>query len=302
MNAPRSIPTLERSDHGGLCVHHRPASIDPPRLRLHFAHANGFHAPTYAPLLACVDPEVEIHAMDLRGHGQSTAKASPDELESWDTYGDDLRGYLETVPGPLVLAGHSLGAIVSLAAARGLADRVRGVLLIEPVVIPRPLRRAFFTARSLGLEPKIPLARAALRRKWHFESPEAALHRYEGRGAFASWQPSFVQNYVAHGLKPRSAGGVRLACHPAWEARTFSTAPLHPLEGLEALRCPVTVLVGTEGSTCPETSVRELRRLAPGARVRRVEGASHFLPMESPEVVLGELDRLFRLAGLRAGA
>jgi pimeloyl-ACP methyl ester carboxylesterase len=306
MNAPRPTPTFERTFHEGLCVHRRPASIAAveaaPRTRLHFAHANGFHAQTYAPLLACVDPGAEVLAMDLRGHGQSTAKAVPDDLVSWDTYADDLRAYLETVPGPLVLAGHSLGAIVSIKAASALGDRVRGLLLVEPVVIPRPIRFAFSAARALGLAPKSPLARAALRRKWHFESPEAALHRYEGRGAFSSWQSSFVQSYVAHGLHPRSSGGVRLACHPAWEARTFATAPLRPLAGLEALRCPVTVLVAEQGSTCPPASVKELGRLAPGARVRRLEGASHFLPMERPEIVLGELDRLLRLAEARARA
>src|SRR5690606_27577175 len=108
------------------------------------------------------------------------------------------------------------GGIVSLMAAAKLAERVRGLFLVEPVVIPARSRLLLKAARSLGLEDRFPLARAALRRKWHFESPEAALHRYEGRGAFASWQPTFVRSYVEHGFHPQTTGGVRLACHPAW--------------------------------------------------------------------------------------
>jgi pimeloyl-ACP methyl ester carboxylesterase len=302
MNAPLQTLAFDRRVHEGLCVHRRSASIEPPRMRLHFAHANGFHAQTYAPLLTRVDAGVEVHAMDLRGHGRSTATAVPEELTSWDRYADDLRSYLETVPGPLVLAGHSLGGVVSIKAAAALGERVRGLLLVEPVVIPMPMRMAFAAAQRLGLGPRVPLARAALRRRWHFESPEAALHRYEGRGAFASWQPSFVQSYVEHGFLPQSTGGVRLACHPAWEAKTFTTPPLRPLAGLESLRCPITLITAGQGSTCPAVSVRELRRLAPGARVLHVESASHFLPMEAPELVLGELHRLVRLAEARAGA
>src|SRR5699024_8586001 len=168
----------------GFCVHVMEAQTPKPRLALHFAHANGFHGPTYAPLLEAIDPSIEVHAMDLRGYGASTADADPKALRSWKTYADDLCDYLETIETPLVLAGHSMGGTISMQAAARLGGRVRGLFLVEPVVIPKRLRVAVELIRAAGLTPPMPLADGALRRKSHFESKEAALERYRGRGAF----------------------------------------------------------------------------------------------------------------------
>lgn len=65
---------------------------------------------------------------DYSGHGRSGGRFEDGTLSRW--LGDAL-AVLETIPGPLVLAGSSMGGWIALLAARWLA-RVAGLLLIAP--------------------------------------------------------------------------------------------------------------------------------------------------------------------------
>ena len=53
--------------------------------------------------------------------------------------------------------------------------------------------------------------------------------------------------------------------------------------------CPIVVIRGTIASTCVASEATLFERA--GARVITVEGASHFLPMENPQLVRDEIQR-----------
>ena len=94
---------------------------------LHFAHANGFNAQTYVRLLGPLSERFRIVAWDARGHGLTNASADPAMLgRDWSVYVDDLCAVVETLGEPLVLAGHSLGAVVSMELAASGHDLVQG--------------------------------------------------------------------------------------------------------------------------------------------------------------------------------
>jgi pimeloyl-ACP methyl ester carboxylesterase len=260
---------------------------------LHFAHATGFNAETYRSLLSPLAGQFHIYASDARGHGFSTLPAVPERNASWTTYRDDLVRMLDALGGPpVVLAGHSMGATTSLMAAARRPARVAGLVLIEPVIVPW---RAWLLARLPGvlrLRNMPNLAdRAALRRD-RFPSYEAALAAYRGRGAFKSWSEEMLEDYLKGGLKIDPAtGDARLACAPAWEAATFRAAALDAAPFARRISCPLTVIYGTIGSTCRDDGAKELSRGHKDTRVVKVDGASHFLPMEKPELVRTELAR-----------
>jgi pimeloyl-ACP methyl ester carboxylesterase len=138
------------------------------------------------------------------------------------------------------------------------------------------------------------LAVRAERRRNLFPSFEVALNAYRGRGIFASWPDEMVADYLRGGLIDAGSGTLRLACTPQWEAAIFRGAPNDkaPLAG--AVRCPMTIIVGTKNSSTSEQQLSVVRKLHPDARIVVVEGASHFLPMEHPEIVREELLRLVR--------
>ncbi|HUO94331.1 MAG TPA: alpha/beta hydrolase [Rhizomicrobium sp.] len=259
---------------------------------LHFAHATGFNAQTYRGLLTPLADRFRIAAADQRGHGFSTLPTGPGLARNWTVYRDDLIRILDRLGmGPAILSGHSMGGTVSLMAAAAEPERVRGLVLVEPVMIPAVAGLLQVFARLRGSNPGPNLADRAEQRRDTFASFDAALTAYTGRGAFKSWQSGTLADYLHGGLiEDPETHAVKLACRPSWEAETFRTTPYGMARLVRRVKCPVTVLYGTIASTCRDSEAEVFRRA--GARVVRVDGASHFLPMEHPDLVREEIAKM----------
>ncbi len=257
---------------------------------LHFAHATGFNAETYMPLLTPLSDRMHILASDARGHGSTTLPTAPGMATGWKIYRKDLAQFLEaTSKAPAILAGHSMGATVSAMFAAAFPERVKGLILVEPVLIPGVLRLLnWIPFRPASMD----LASRAERRRGVFVSSDAAFTGYRGRGAFRTWPEEFLAAYLKGGLIPTGNGTeMRLACAPAWEAQTFRSAPFGATGLARKIRCPVTLLYA-EQSTPPESECRRFARLHGNTRLLKVPGTTHFLPMERPDLVQEEIARM----------
>lgn len=257
---------------------------------LHFAHATGFNGETYVPLLAPLSAHMRILASDARGHGLSTLHTAPRMARDWKIFQQDLARFLDaTTNRPVILAGHSMGAIVSATIAALWPERVKGLLLLEPVLIPKVVH----LVRWIPLRPpSLDLASRAERRRGTFSSFDAARVSYLGRGAFRTWPEEFLVAYLKGGLIPTGNGEeMRLACAPSWEAQTFRSTPIGAVDLARRIRCPVTLLYA-EHSTPPESECRAFARRHRGTRLIKVPGTTHFLPMERPDLVREEIERL----------
>jgi pimeloyl-ACP methyl ester carboxylesterase len=254
-------------------------------LPLNFTHANGFNAETYTSILAPLADDFHLLACDQRGHGFSSLPATPGLARNWTIFRDDLIAFLNRIAGaPVILAGHSMGATASLMAAAATPGRVRALVLFEPVLMTPVARQ--------GANPSPDLAERSLRRRATFPSPEAALESWRGRGIFRAWSDQMVEDYVRGGLKPSPDGTWTLTCTPAWESECFRETPTSISRFASALRCPITIVYGTIISTTFESEIAEIVRVRPDVRVVKVDGASHFLPMEHPEIVREEIARM----------
>jgi pimeloyl-ACP methyl ester carboxylesterase len=87
---------------------------------------------------------------------------------------------------------------------------------------------------------------------------------------------------------------VRLSCTPGWEVANYEAGPPNVWKGLSSIRVPVTIILAETRSTCPEESVQLLQKKLPSARIVRVPGSSHFLPMEQPDAVRLEMRLMAR--------
>jgi pimeloyl-ACP methyl ester carboxylesterase len=247
---------------------------------LHFAHANGFNAETYRSLLSPLAERFRIAASDARGHGFTTLPATPGLAQGWTVFRDDLRRVIERIaPDGAILAGHSMGATASLMLAAERPELVHALVLIEPVMMPKHVAPG---DNELSLR--------ALKRRDVFPSRDAAFEAYRGRGAFKTWPDEMIRDYIAGGFEPVE-GGVRLSCRPAWEAEDFRTTPPGVSELAAKLRCPLTLIHG-EGGTAGDSELAIVRGLCPAARIIAQPGATHFLPMEFPELVRREITNL----------
>lgn len=257
-----------------------------------FLHATGFCAQVYRHLIDRLGPDMRTVALDLRGHGHTTLPAHPFRLTGWDVHARDVSAAIRhlrrdgDLPPPRLIAGHSMGGASALLALGRDPEVARALLLIDPALIPRRINRLM----QLPFVPhlmrnRIPIARNAGKRRADFPDRAAVLQSYRGRGAFKTWLPGFLEDYVEGGFVDKPATGVTLRCTPAWEAATFA-AHRHDIHGaLRSLRVPVRMLAAEHGSI----SMREphlLQASAPGLAIEVLPGTTHFIPMEKPELVV----------------
>ncbi|MFP3942971.1 MAG: alpha/beta fold hydrolase [Alphaproteobacteria bacterium] len=250
-----------------------------------FVHANGLNARTYRQMLTPLAKRFRVIAPDLRGHGLSELPARPGPDHSWDIYVRDLIAFLEP-HGPVLLGGHSMGGAVSLMTAAARPDLVRGLAIAEPVILPPAFYWLMRLRRTLGWRGHVyPIARNAARRRAVWPSARAVFRAYRGRGAFRNWPREALEDYIAHGVRPRADGQVELACAPEWEAENFSAHCSRLWRHLSEVSCPVRVWCGTERSTFMPAARGRFRRVLPRARIEAIEGAGHFLPIEQPKIL-----------------
>lgn len=251
---------------------------------LHLANANGYPAPAYRRLVETLTPHYHVQAMVGR---PLWAGSRPEAIHSWRPLVDDLVQYLdERGARGWIGVGHSLGAVVSAAAALRRPELFGALVLVDPV-FPRPsLLTLFALFQKLGLAGWVhPLAPGARRRRRVFDSAEAMTARYRRAAVFNGLDDEALRDYVTAATRPVAGGkgAVELAWSPEWEARVYETGPLNLWGELHQLRMPVLAIRGGESDTFLPAGVRALRRRLPRMVVREVVGAGHLAPLEKPE-------------------
>lgn len=254
--------------------------------RLHWAHATGFNAKTYTPLLLELTPYFEVHTWDMRGHGESRSAGNPKTFRGWSTYYNDLVAVLDQASEPMWLAGHSIGATASLAAASMRPEKVKGLILIEPVLLDSRQGWALRLANWFGFADRIAMAAAAARRRASFASHEEAFQNYRTKKAFVTWSDEWLKAYVEHGFVANSNNEVELACSPGWESLTFQHTEPNAARWIRDPGCPIHVLAAAKGSTFPAMAHAAIQKRLPNARIEVIADATHFLPMEHTDLVV----------------
>ncbi len=194
-------------------------------VRLVFLHANGFNALAYCAVFEPLG--VHVVAFDMRGHGHSRDMPQPLNISNWHIFREDCAAFFDhhlpaLTDGPVVLAGHSFGAVSAVLAAPKIKDKIKGYVGFDPVSVPFLFRlTSALPGGRAYMKRRVPIARNAGRRKSLFEGPEAAFARWQGRGAFRGMPDEVLRDYIAGGLIPREDGKWELACNPRWEQAIF---------------------------------------------------------------------------------
>ncbi len=84
----------------------------------------------FVPMIPALSSRWHLHALDHRGHGGSSRSKSGYLVR--DYVRDAVAFVQEQVQGPVVLYGHSLGAMVAAGVAAELTQQVQGVVMEDP--------------------------------------------------------------------------------------------------------------------------------------------------------------------------
>ena len=252
-------------------------------LQAHFLHGNGFCAGTYAPFISNLSDELHIFASDVRGHGDSL-NLNHQRIRNWHVFVKDLKAVIEQVMIPPVLGmGHSLGAVTTYMAAAQYPHLFCGIVLIDPVILPRKLLWLISGLKMLGLMGKIPWARSARRRRRNFQGKKEALKLFAaGRGIFKTWSKEFIDAYLECGLLEKDSKTAVLKCDPELEAQIFESIPLDVWKYANKITCPVLTIRGEFSNIFFLDAAERLKHLIADIELQTIPQSGHFPPMEKP--------------------
>lgn len=253
-------------------------------LRLVFCHANGFNAQSYR---AVIEPlGVHAIALDLRGHGLTQLPTNIDSLGSWQIFADDIVTFFEReVDGPVVLAGHSYGAVSGILSMPQTQGKVAGYVGFDPVLVPWLFRKVASTASGRAyMKRRIPIAAKAGQRKSVFESVDAAFTRYHGRGAFKGVPDAILRDYLIGGMIATEEGQMRLACDPLWEQAIFAAQAHNAAACVPLLpRNSRIVFAGGRGQVSTGRQRDRLQRKHPDLSIEFQPEYNHLFPLQEPD-------------------
>src|SRR5262249_37737420 len=139
-----------------------------------------------------------------------------------------------------------------------------------------------------------------LRRKNIWTGPDEMFDRFKDRLPFSRWRPEILRDYCDYGILPEGDHYV-LACPPPIEASIYENSR-QPASNIypevEQVRQPVVVMRAgrTRRADVFELAASptspDLASHFSNAREVVLEGASHFIAMESPDLVAAEIERV----------
>jgi esterase len=238
-------------------------------------HGLGDQAASWQRFAAAMEPEVDVLALDLAGHGQAPPAADYRYAAFVDQVAHSVAG-LER----FALLGHSVGgAIAWLYAARN-PQRVTHLILVEPAA---PHQSPFLHGPTP--EPRHPYTYASLAEATH---------------AMRMLDPSVTEAETRRDYRQRSDGRWEPAFDPAIFPPLVEDAKAHAAEfraELRSIRAP-TLLVRGERSMASKAQLEEITGEIPKARLVSLPDAPHFMHRQQPV----ELASLVKDFLLRAGA
>lgn len=231
-------------------------------------HPNGFCAGLYEPIAEGLRGVARPIAVDLRGHGRSSAPPGA-ERYAFEQLATDVVAVLDGLGLRGVAGvGGSLGGAVAVLVDRIDPGRWSRLVLAEPVAFP------------LADGPAAtdnPMAAGARRRRSRFPDLSAVVDAYRDRPPLSQLAPEALEAYARWGTV-EEGDGLRLACDPEVEATVFevSTGPAGAVaawDHLPRLSAPTTILAGQD-TFLPDVFADQARRA--GAELVTVPGG-HFV-------------------------
>ena len=236
-----------------------------------------------------LSPVASVAHWNYRGHGRSSLPADAKRIELTD-HAADLDTVRRAVGDPeVVLVGHSMGCQVSLEAYRLRPEKVRALVLIcgAPGRITHNFKGTDVLAQMLPkLIARVDAHPEIARALWGRVPAEAALRLAMLTGEIdRSIRPEDVMPYLKHMVDIDVSMFLRMLR----SAGDHSASDLLP-----KVTVPALVIAGDRDTFTPPRYAEEMAAALPHGELLMVNGGSHAVPIERPDLVRDRIQRFVR--------
>lgn len=254
-----------------------------------FSHANSFAASTYKLLFRHLRSRgFKVRAPEKFGHAPEYPVTN-----NWPhlvrQLADFAQEHVQQEGTPALLAGHSLGGMLSLMVAARYPALARGVLLLDSPVIGGWRGTALGVIKSAQMVGSVSPGAISRRRRNQWPDVDAALAYFRQKKAFARWDAQVLRDYVESGT--HAQGGQRvLSFDRDVETLIYNTLPdnLPRLLRRHPLKCPVAFIGGLQSREMKQVGMALTHQVTRG-RITMLDG-SHLFPMESPAATAAAIE------------
>lgn len=229
---------------------------------------------SWYPLLPGLSAQWHVYAPDFRGHGKSGR--APDNHYRNADYARDIIAFLKHIGQPVLLMGHSLGAMVSIVTAAQYPEGVSALVLLDP-----PLYTYTDSVQlQSGAANWFTTVSAMMKDNPSYETVLARL-----RAAMPD-APDQMVNGMAGMISGVAPGAPETALrNEIWQGVDLPKA-------LQQIKCPVLLIHGdwSADAAMRDQDVEFFKANCPSAAVVRLPGAPHSLNMqEQPDILLQQI-------------
>ena len=259
---------------------------------VHFAHANGFPAGSYAKLFGHLSANIELIALDKFAHSPEFPLNN-----NWSNQVDELIHYVEKERSllgpqlPVVLVGHSFGAVISYLACCKKPELFSGLILLDPPLITGAASWLFRLAKKGKLIDKItPAGKTKIRNtKWHHKTDLVAY--FKARALFKNMDTDCIADYVVAVMREHQDERV-LNFDVQVEADIFRTIPdnLHKQYG--RLQAPCYLLTGKHTEVCVPKLRNRFIKGNPTVTHKALNFGGHMFPLEKPTEIASDINAI----------
>jgi pimeloyl-ACP methyl ester carboxylesterase len=275
-----------------------PNKTSDKKLILHFAHANGFPANSYAKLFANLSASIELIALDKFAHNPEFTLNN-----NWENQADELIQYVQTKRAaigsnlPVVLVGHSFGAVISYLACCKKPAMFCGLIMLDPPLITGLSGWIFKLAKKSRFIDKItPAGKTKMRNtKWHHKTD--LVQYFKQRTLFKNMDVDCITDYV--NAATREHKGHRLLRFDVQvEADIFRTIPDNLHKHYGTLQTPSYLLTGKHTDVCIAKLRNHFIKGNAAITHESLDFGGHMFPLERPIQIASRINTL--IAGFLA--
>jgi len=232
-------------------------------------HGWGLHSGIWDKFAPLLEANFRVTRVDLPGHGRSDWRGTT-SLEEW------VEAVAATMPAPAAWLGWSLGGLLASRAAMMLPEKVAALLTIasSPCFVRKP------GWQSAMLPSLLENFSAELA-----EDYERTLSRFlslqvRGSAHAGAVLKTLRTTLLAHGAPDKAALAAGLEMLRATDLRP----------GMQAIECPILLILGERDTLVPVNAGRETLRLCSDARLEVIEAAGHAPFLAAPEAVADRIN------------